>query len=477
MVEAQRQPRSLTCARARRSTGRSGDDSRAAAPPVARHGGRSGSRSASRQRTSRQIRPAGCRASTASRQRRISSSVIAAAPSCAVTGGTARPTSALTGQLHRHLARHSGLDKHVKRPIGPSRYGIVSLSGRCLTGGRAACRSPVLWRVNMMILITGGAGFIGSCLLAGLEAAGQQDLVVCDRLGRDDKWRNIAKRALVDIVPPPELFDWLGAAGRAPRRCSISARCRRPSRPTPTTDRHSNFRLTMRLWDWCAEKQVRLVYASSAATYGDGAAGLPTTTRRGPDPVAAAERLWLEQASDRSPDRSAGGAVDAPPQWAGLKFFNVYGPNEYHKGGQRSLVPQLHRADCRDRRSRLFRSYRPEYRRWRPAARLRMGRRRASGRCSGCSTSPEVSGLFNVGSGQASTSTTWHAPCSLPWPARAGNRLCRHAGNAYVVGYQYYTGATLDRLRAAGCPFQPTPLEEGVRRYVQDYLDGPDPYR
>ena len=184
-----------------------------------------------------------------------------------------------------------------------------------------------------MILVTGGAGFIGSCLLAALETGGYPDLVVCDRLGHDDKWRNIAKRALADIVAPTDLFDWLGAGGRSTEVVfhlgAVSS--------TVETDADlivdSNFRLTMRLWDWCAEKRVRLIYASSAATYGDGSHGFDDDPARLPVLRPMNPYGWSKHLTDRRISSLVAADAPQPPQWAGLKFFNVYGPNEYHKAG------------------------------------------------------------------------------------------------------------------------------------------------
>jgi ADP-L-glycero-D-manno-heptose 6-epimerase len=326
-----------------------------------------------------------------------------------------------------------------------------------------------------MILVTGGAGFIGSCLLAALETAGYGELVVCDRLGREDKWRNIAKRALAEIVPPEELMDWLDAGGRGTEIVfhlgAVSS--------TVETDAdlivRSNFRATMRLWDWCAAKRVRLIYASSGATYGDGSAGFDD------DPVLL-DKLrplnpygWSKHLTDRRIIALAGGDNPRPPQWAGLKFFNVYGPNEYHKGGQRSMVPQIHRQVRETGRATLFRSHRPDY--------VDGGQQRdfvwiddVVAVLMWLLEHPEASGLFNLGSGRARS----FADLARAVFAAMG----REPAIDYVDmpatlrdRYQYHTEAVLDRLRAAGCPYEPTPLEEGVRRYVQDHLDHADPYR
>lgn len=328
-----------------------------------------------------------------------------------------------------------------------------------------------------MILVTGGAGFIGSCLVAALEARGEPDLVICDRLGAGDKWRNIAKRALADIVAPEDLIAWLGESGRRPRAMihlgAVSS--------TVETDAdlivRSNFQLSLRLWEWCAASRVPLLYASSAATYGDGSAGFDDGM--GPDAQAALRPLnaygWSKQLTDRRLIELVRTGRPRPPQWAGLRFFNVYGPNEYHKGGQQSLVPQLHRQIVEHGRARLFRSYRPDV----PDG----GQQRdfvwvddAVAVILWLLDRPDVSGLFNVGSGQARSFADLAAAVFV---AMGRTPVIEYIEMPETLRsrYQYYTCASLDRLRAAGCPYQPTPLEEGVRRYVQDHLDGPDAYR
>ncbi|HMR32582.1 MAG TPA: ADP-glyceromanno-heptose 6-epimerase [Geminicoccaceae bacterium] len=327
-----------------------------------------------------------------------------------------------------------------------------------------------------MILVTGGAGFIGSCLLAALEQRGHA-LVVCDQLGRDDKWRNIARRGLADIVAPAGLPAWLGAAGRELEAVfhlgAISS--------TVETDAdlivESNFRLTMRLWDWCAGHGVPLIYASSAATYGDGSDGF----QDGEDPVAMARLRplnaygWSKLVTDRRIAGLVASGAPRPPQWAGLRFFNVYGPNEYHKGGQRSLVPQIHAGILAGGEARLFRSYRPDYP---DGGQLRdfVWVDDVVAVMLWLLDHPEVSGIFNVGSGRARSFADL-ARAVFAAMGRPEHIRFVDMPEPLRARYQYYTQADLGRLRAAGCPLQPVPLEEGVRRYVQDHLDAADPYR
>ena len=148
-----------------------------------------------------------------------------------------------------------------------------------------------------MLLVTGGAGFIGSNVVAALNDAGR-DVAVCDVLGHDGKWRNLAKRRLADFVPPSELMDWLKG-----RRLEAVIHLGAISETTATDGDlviETNFRLSMRLLDWCTANATPLIYASSAATYGDGSAGLWRRPVHGrPEEAAADEPLRLEQASVR----------------------------------------------------------------------------------------------------------------------------------------------------------------------------------
>src|SRR5689334_18166725 len=183
-----------------------------------------------------------------------------------------------------------------------------------------------------MLLVTGGAGFIGSNVVAALNDSGRSDVVVCDLLGNDGKWRNLAKRQLVDIVPPAELMDWLKG-----RKLDAVIHLGAISATTATDGDlvfESNFRMSMRLLEWCTAGAVPFIYASSAATYGDGETGFDDAAS--PRALKRRRRLILCGGSKHLSAPAAAGraatGVPLPPQWAGLKFFNVFGPNEYHKG-------------------------------------------------------------------------------------------------------------------------------------------------
>src|SRR6202140_2255712 len=210
-----------------------------------------------------------------------------------------------------------------------------------------------------MLLVTGGAGFIGSNVVAALNDAGRADVVVCDGLGHDGKWRNLAKRQVADILPPGQLPDWLQG-----RRLDAIIHLGAISETTATDGDlviETNFRLSIRLLDWCTAHATPLIYASSAATYGNGEHGFDDDGS-----VEALKRLrpmnlygWSKNLFDMALAERAARGDKLPPQWAGLKFFNVVGPNEYHKGTMMSVLARRF-DDIRGARIvQLFKSHPP----------------------------------------------------------------------------------------------------------------------
>lgn len=326
-----------------------------------------------------------------------------------------------------------------------------------------------------MLLVTGGAGFIGSNVVAALNDAGHSDVVVCDLLGSDGKWRNLAKRQLVDIVPPAELPDWLKG-----RKLDAVIHLGAISETTATDGDlviETNFRFSMRLLDWCTANAVPLIYASSAATYGDGAEGfdddasLPALKKLRPMNLYG----WSKQLFDLAVAERVARAEKLPPQWAGLKFFNVFGPNEYHKGTMMSVLARRFDDVKAGRVVQLFKSHRDgiadgDQRRdfiyvddvvrvilWLLAT-------------------PAVSGLFNVGTGKARS----FRELMLAAYAALGTR----PNIDYVDmpeqirgSYQYFTESKVDRLHRAGYNGGFMTLEDAVKAYVGDYLDRPDRFR
>ena len=328
-----------------------------------------------------------------------------------------------------------------------------------------------------MIVVTGGAGFIGSNVVAALEEKGESEIVVCDTLGEGDKWRNVARRELAGIVAPDSLFGFLeerrGAVDMVFHMGAVSS--------TTATDADlvvaSNFGFSLGLWEWCARAGARLVYASSAATYGDGAAGFDDDGS-----VDGLRRLrplnlygWSKHLFDRRVARLSAEGGPAPPQWVGLKFFNVFGPNEYHKGPMRSVAHQIYERVAAGDPVRLFRSHRPDYEDG--------GQMRDFVPVDECVEAmmwlrdrPDVSGLFNLGTGAArSFSDLARAVCAA---MDAEPRIeFVDAPERLRDGYQYFTEARMEKLRAAGYGRRFRPLEDAVASYVRDYLAESDPHR
>jgi ADP-L-glycero-D-manno-heptose 6-epimerase len=328
-----------------------------------------------------------------------------------------------------------------------------------------------------MIIVTGGAGFIGSNLVAALEARGDEEIVVVDRLGSDDKWRNLAKRDLGDIIPCEGLNDLVAA-----RHHEISVIFHMGAiSSTVETDVDlilaNNWRASLDLWRLSAAHGLRLIYASSAATYGDGAAGFDDDMSR-----AALAKLrplnaygWSKHLFDRKVARMLAGGEATPAQWAGLKFFNVYGPNELHKGSQMSVVPQFRNQILANGVSRLFKSYRDDY----PDG----GQLRDFVYVDDVVAimlwlldNPKVSGLFNAGSGKARSFADM-AGAIFTALGREPKIEFVDMPEAIRDRYQYFTEARMDRLRAAGYGRPSTSLEDGVGEYVTRYLNSSDAYR
>ncbi|MBT3885024.1 MAG: ADP-glyceromanno-heptose 6-epimerase [Rhodospirillaceae bacterium] len=326
-----------------------------------------------------------------------------------------------------------------------------------------------------MIVITGAAGFIGSNLAAALEKRGEP-IVVCDHMGAGDKWRNLRARELAGFVAPDDLFEYLdshrGDVETIYHLGAISS--------TTETDvdliMDVNVRLSGQLWDWCASNQANFIYASSAATYGGGEAGFGDDNELGA--MAKLEPLnpygWSKHVFDRQVVRCVAEGRPAPPHWAGLKFFNVYGPNEYHKGGQQSVVPQIYEQATHGGMARLFQSHHPDY-----ADGGQMRDFIWVGDCVDVMTwlgdNAAVNGIFNCGTGTARS--------FLDLANAVFAALERPANIHYIPTpehirdkYQYFTEARMDRLRAAGYKAEFTTLEDGVGRYVTDYLSADDPF-
>jgi ADP-L-glycero-D-manno-heptose 6-epimerase len=326
-----------------------------------------------------------------------------------------------------------------------------------------------------MLLVTGGTGFIGSNVVAALNEAGRHDVVVCDVLGHEGKWRNLAKRQLADIVPPAELVRWLQG-----RRLDGVIHLGAISETTATDGDlvvETNFRLSLRLLDWATASATPFIYASSAATYGNGEQGFIDD-----DSLDALKKLrpmnlygWSKYLFDLAVAQRIARREKMPPQWAGLKFFNVFGPNEYHKGAMMSVLARRFDDIAAGRKVQLFKSHREgiadgEQRRdfiyVDDVVRVIMW----------LLATPTVNGIFNVGTGVARS----FRDLMLAAFAAAGVRpnieyvdMPEHIRGSY----QYFTQSDMQRLLGAGYNGGFTPLEDAVKAYVGDFLAQPDRYR
>jgi ADP-L-glycero-D-manno-heptose 6-epimerase len=318
---------------------------------------------------------------------------------------------------------------------------------------------------DKLYVVTGGAGFIGSNIAAALARRGERVLVV-DWLEVGDKWKNLADIALHDIVRPDAFMDWLARHG------DQVAAIVHMGAISSTTERDGdrlvseNVRLSIDLWTWCARRAVPFVYASSAATYGDGVQGFDDDGS--PEGLARLKPMngygWSKHMVDRRIAMDVADGAPVPPVWAGLKFFNVYGPREAHKGDMRSVALKLYETLSAGGRATLFRSHRPDY--------ADGGQLRDFVYVADCAAvvlwileQSRFSGLYNLGTGQA---RSFLDLANAVFKAMGETPEVTYVDMPEAIRdrYQYFTEARMDRLRQAGyrAPFHS--LEDGVADYV-----------
>jgi len=314
-----------------------------------------------------------------------------------------------------------------------------------------------------MILLTGAGGFIGSNLLSYLNEQGSKDIVIVDDLTQS-KLKNIINKKYKKIVHRDHLFDWLTIYGK-----NITVVYHLGAR-TDTTEQNQqifhylNLSYSKRIWQFCTHQQIPLVYASSAATYGLGNLGFIDAhhlcTAFSPlNPYAVSKNefdKWVLRQSNQ------------PPFWAGLKFFNVYGPNEYHKGRMASVVFHAFQQIQQTGKMKLFRSHRED---------IKDGYQQRDfiyiqNICELCyffMTKQPVSGLYNAGTGQART--------FLDLVTATFNSMNLTPSIEFIDTpidirdtYQYFTEANMQKTRKAGYRSAFTSLEEGVDKYVRRFL-------
>jgi ADP-L-glycero-D-manno-heptose 6-epimerase len=322
-----------------------------------------------------------------------------------------------------------------------------------------------------LIIVTGGAGFIGSALVWKLNEEGIDRILIVDHLGRTDKWKNLAKRRFADYMHKDEFLQAIQTGRfRQPVQAVIHmGAC------SSTTERdadylmRNNYLYSVELAKWALKKGIHFIYASSAATYGDGSRGFSdddgVTKSLLPINMYGYSKqlfdLWV--LSNR-----------LQKQVVGIKFFNVFGPNEYHKDDMRSMVHKSFGQISGTGKVRLFKSHRPDY-----------GdgeQRRDFVYVKDCVEvlwwffrHRRVGGIFNLGSGYA---RTWNDLTQAVFDAMGAKKQIDYIEmpDAIRDQYQYFTEAKIEKLRSAGCPVTFRSLEDAVYDYVVNHLKTKDPY-
>ncbi|MEX2044601.1 MAG: ADP-glyceromanno-heptose 6-epimerase [Opitutus sp.] len=321
--------------------------------------------------------------------------------------------------------------------------------------------------LNGRILVTGGAGFIGSALVWALNQRGCTDIVITDFLGEDEKWRNLVPLKFADYVEADafrrRLLEQSRAFGRFSAVFHLGA-CSSTTERNASYLADNNYGYSKELVVWALEQGARFIYASSAATYGDGSQGMDDRDEN----LARLRPLNMYGYSKHLFDTYAQ-RTGLLPRIVGLKYFNVFGPNEDHKGDMRSLVNKAYRQIMTGGRVQLFRSHKPEFKDGEQKRDFLYVKDAVEMTIHFASDAPHAGGLFNLGSGQANTWLTltraiFDALGRTPdidfidMPAELRDR------------YQYFTQADVSKLRSTGYSRAVTPLPEAVKDYVQNHL-------
>ena len=317
------------------------------------------------------------------------------------------------------------------------------------------------------ILVTGGAGFIGSALVWALNARGVEDIVVSDILGTDEKWRNLVPLRYADYVEGPALRTRLaqspGAFGKFSAVFHLGA-CSATTEGDASYLVDNNTAFTRELAAWALSTGARFVYASSAATYGDGAEGMddknPAIERLRPLNLYGYSKLLFDLHARRL------GWLD---RIVGLKYFNVYGPNEAHKADMRSVVAKAHVQIRETGKLGLFKSYDPKYPDGGQMRDFLYVKDAVEMTLHFAEKGSSASGLYNIGSGEANTWLTLGGAIFGALDLTPSIEFI-DMPEALRAKYQYYTKADISKLRATGYDRPVTPLADAVTDYVRNYL-------
>jgi ADP-L-glycero-D-manno-heptose 6-epimerase len=321
-----------------------------------------------------------------------------------------------------------------------------------------------------MIIITGGAGMIGSIIAWHLNTKlGRDDLVIVDRISHEAQWQNLVHRHYVEYLDRDQLFDFIEDNDEVDAIIHMGA-------ISATTERdfnklvEANIHYSQDLWSWCTENKVPFFYASSAATYGDGSTGYDDANIDKLRPLNGygySKHFFDQWVLKQTPENS-------PPSWAGFKFFNVYGPNEYHKERMASVAFHTFNQFAETGTMKLFKGTKTG---------IKDGeQQRDFVYVKDCAAivahffqHKSANGIYNIGTGQARSFKDL-ASNVMENMGKAPHITYIDMPQDLQGKYQYFTEANMAKLRAAGYTAPFTSLEDGVKDYVQHYLMKADPY-
>jgi ADP-L-glycero-D-manno-heptose 6-epimerase len=316
-----------------------------------------------------------------------------------------------------------------------------------------------------MIIVTGGAGFIGSAIVAGLNGRGIDDIVIVDMLGSDQKWKNLRRLRFADYVEADDFLEML-TAGKIDWPIEVifhMGACSDTTEQDASYMIRNNYDFSKILANRAVQNRIRFIYASSAATYGDGSQGFS-------DDVAELDKLqplniygYSKQMFDLWARRAG-----LLKQIVGLKYFNVFGPNEYHKGDMRSFVVKAFEQINAKGTVGLFKSYRPDYADG-EQKRDFLYIKDAVDMTLFFLDNPKLAGIFNIGTG---TACTWNDLAKATFAAMNKKPIIDYIPMPQKLRdkYQYFTQADITKLGTAGYKKELTSLEDAIKDYVQNYL-------
>ncbi len=317
-----------------------------------------------------------------------------------------------------------------------------------------------------MIVVTGAAGFIGSCIVKELNKHGRKDIIIVDELGSDEKWKNLVTLKYIDYEHKTDFLELLQTNKIKDVDLIIHmGACSSTTEKNAEYLMQNNFKYSKKLYDWCIENKCRMIYASSAATYGNGSLGYADDETKidllKPYNMYGYSKKIFDQYVLNSNKRTA--------QTIGLKLFNVYGPNEYHKGSMASVIFHTFNQIKKHGKSKLFKSYKKEY--------ADGEQKRDFVYVKDCVSvimffvnNPELNGIFNVGTGKAQTFYDL-AKAVFSALSLEPNIEFIDMPDGLKEKYQYYTQADIKKLRSAGYDKAFYSLEDGIKDYVQNYLN------